>query len=294
MSADRYLQIDGARLRYRDEGGGLPVVLVHGWTLDLQMWEPQVEMLRDRFRLVRFDRRGFGLSSGAPDIEADASDARSLCRELGIARAAFVGMSQGARVLERLVVESAELIGCVVFDGAPDMRAGGNLTNADIPVMRLRELARTQGLAAFRQTWAEHPLSKLVTQDRRMHALLTEILERYPGNDLMGPGAEPSPESGTRPDLSVTDGPPKPNGPLEATAPPTATGPFALDRVRVPALVLNGELDLESRRRAGELMAKLLPNAERILIPRAGHMANLDNPPDYNGGVARFISRAMG
>src|SRR2546429_74906 len=42
-SADRYLSADGARLRYRDEGDGPPVVLVHGWTLDLEMWDPQVD-----------------------------------------------------------------------------------------------------------------------------------------------------------------------------------------------------------------------------------------------------------
>src|SRR5205807_401493 len=50
---DRYLCADGARLRYRDEGEGPPVVLVHGWTLDLEMWDPQVDALRPPFRRVR-------------------------------------------------------------------------------------------------------------------------------------------------------------------------------------------------------------------------------------------------
>ena len=55
-SADRYLSADGARLRYRDEGQGPPVVLVHGWTLDLEMWDPQVDALRSAFRLVQIGR----------------------------------------------------------------------------------------------------------------------------------------------------------------------------------------------------------------------------------------------
>ena len=63
IAADRHLSVPGARLRYRDEGAGPAVVFVHGWTLDLDMWEPQAP-LAAQLRLVRFDRRGFGLSSG--------------------------------------------------------------------------------------------------------------------------------------------------------------------------------------------------------------------------------------
>lgn len=262
MSSDQYLTLDGVRLRYRDEGAGPAVVLLHGWTLDLEMWEPQVEGLRERFRLLRFDRRGFGLSSGAPDIAADATDARCLCHHVGIRRAAFVGMSQGARILERLILDSPTLLACVVFDGAPDMRPGGTLTNADIPFAQLSELAKAQGLAAFRAAWAEHPLSKLLTADAGMHALLGKILDRYPGTDLLAPG------------------------------PGTPMAPFVPEQVRIPAIVLNGELDLPSRRHAGDLLARALPVAERILIPQAGHIANLDNPRDYNDALVRFISAA--
>src|SRR5205807_2369378 len=96
-SADRYLSADGARLRYRDEGEGPPVVLVHGWTLDLEMWDPQVDALRSAFRLVRLDRRGHGQSGGVPAPGHDALDLAALCRHLGLARVALLGMSQGAR-----------------------------------------------------------------------------------------------------------------------------------------------------------------------------------------------------
>ncbi|HYL69994.1 MAG TPA: hypothetical protein VEY89_01675, partial [Candidatus Dormibacteraeota bacterium] len=61
-SPDQHLTVEGVRLRYRDEGQGPAVLLVHGWTLDLEMWEAQVAAWRDAFRLVRLDRRGHGLS----------------------------------------------------------------------------------------------------------------------------------------------------------------------------------------------------------------------------------------
>jgi len=63
-AADQFVVVDGARLRFRDEGRGPAVLLVHGWTLDLEMWDPLVSALRDAFRLIRLDRRGHGLSRG--------------------------------------------------------------------------------------------------------------------------------------------------------------------------------------------------------------------------------------
>ena len=51
-AADQYLAVPGARLRYRDEGAGQAVVLVHGWTLDLEIWQPQTA-LATGMRVVR-------------------------------------------------------------------------------------------------------------------------------------------------------------------------------------------------------------------------------------------------
>ncbi len=117
---DRYFTTDGARLRYRDEGRGPAVLMVHGWTLDLQMWEPQVAALRDAFRLVRFDRRGFGLSSGRPSGSQDIADIRALCAHLSIERVALVGMSQGVRAVMGFARAAAPAVSGLILDGPPD------------------------------------------------------------------------------------------------------------------------------------------------------------------------------
>lgn len=49
---DLQLPVAGALLRYRDRGCGAAVLLIHGWTFDLEMWEPQVAGLEDSFRLL--------------------------------------------------------------------------------------------------------------------------------------------------------------------------------------------------------------------------------------------------
>src|SRR6185436_15316553 len=95
-AADQYLAVPGARLRYRDEGAGQAVLLVHGWTLDLDIWQPQAT-LATGMRVVRYDRRGFGLSSGSGSMHTEVEDLRLLIAQLAVPRPLLVGMSQGAR-----------------------------------------------------------------------------------------------------------------------------------------------------------------------------------------------------
>lgn len=263
MERDRYLEVSGTRLRYQDTGAGHAVMLIHGWTLDLDMWEPQVSALSGNYRVIRFDRRGSGLSSGEPGIAEDAQDVQALCGHLDVKRCAFVGMSRGARVLERLAAVAPALISCLVFDGAPDMREGDPLTSNDVPLAEYSGIARSQGMEAFRRQWATHPLTRLVTDDPKMHALLERMLARYQGNDLVTP-------------------------------PGVAAGrSFVLSSVRVPVLVINGELDLDSRRQAGALLAQLIPGAEQAVIPHAGHLSNLDNSVSYTDTLLQFLARAL-
>jgi 3-oxoadipate enol-lactonase len=308
MSGDRYFEVGGARLRYRDDGDGPAVVLIHGWTLDLDMWEPQVNALSHRFRVVRFDRRGSGLSSGHPRLGEDAQDVRELCRYLGIACAAFVGMSQGARVLERLAAAEPKLVSSLVFDGAPDMRPGGTLTSNDVPLADYAALARSAGLEAVRQKWAAHALARLVTTDPQMHELLRRMISRYPGKDL-DVGAAAASEAGSAAASVAGSAAASVAGPtagrtassLAATSvagravSESAAAPAVVDlaSVGVPVLVLTGELDLQTRRAAGDLLASLIPAAQRAIIPRAGHLPNLDNPGAYNEALLRFLSGAQ-
>ncbi len=260
---DHYFAAVAANLRYRDEGSGPAVLLIHGWTLDLDMWEPQAVELSRTFRVVRFDRRGFGLSSGQPGIAADVADARALCRHLGLERVACIGMSQGARVVRDLAAVEPALMTCLVFDGSPDLRPGGTLTRDDVPRTDYRALVEAHGIDAFRRIWAEHPLARLRTKDEHARGLLRAMLSRYPGIDL-------------REHANDTDGGADP-------APPAG--------LRIPALVINGKYDLESRRNAGRLLAQGFPSCEQVVIPDSGHLPNLDHPGAYNTVVRSFLER---
>lgn len=260
--ADLELTLPQARLRFRDTGAGPAVVLIHGWTLDLQMWEPQVAALADSFRLIRFDRRGFGLSSGQPSLAHDIADVRALCARLRLSKVALLGMSQGARVAAHLAAESPGLVSCVIFDGPPaGLLREGDVGEEEIPVSTYRALIRAGNIEAFRTAWSQHPLARLHTTHTPTRELLKRMLERYRALDLREP----------------------PSGAPLASA--------DLESIRQPALVISGEFDLESRRRSADALCGALPACQRAVVPGAGHLPNLDNPVFYSALLRHFLQQ---
>jgi pimeloyl-ACP methyl ester carboxylesterase len=259
-AADHYLSVNGTRLRYRDEGRGPPVLLVHGWTLDLQMWDPQVAALRDAFRLIRLDRRGHGLSAGAPAAERDGEDLAALCRHLRLTRVALLGMSQGARGVLAYACAAPAQVSALILDGPPALGAG---SDAEVPLERYAAQVRAHGMEAFRREWAQHPLMQLRTRAPAMRALLAAMIERYPGNDLGS--AAPRAEA--------------------------AAAHMRLATLSAPALVLSGEHDLAGRRQAAQQLAAQLSDAELAVIAGAGHLPNLDSPDVYSKLCRAFLVR---
>ena len=261
---DRELIVTGARLRFRDEGAGTAVLLIHGWTLDLDMWEPQARELRDSLRIIRYDRRGFGLSSGRPSLSHDITDVLALCEHLHLRSVALLGMSQGARVAAHVAAGHPGLVSHVILDGAPGGIVLDDLdlaAQSDIPIATYRELARSGGPSEFLKEWRKHPLTQLRTRNAESQELLRRILARYRAEDLST---------------------------AEAPAPLPAVG---ADSIRAPALVVSGALDLQTRIRAADGLARCLPASERAIVPGAGHMPNLDNPPVYNALLRQFLVR---
>ena len=98
----RFLIVDGVRMHYRDEGSGPVVLLLHANFSNLIDWDPWVEALRDRYRVVRFDMTSHGLTG--PDPTGDYSQQRTLAlaekfvAALGLSRFTIGGTSMGGTV----------------------------------------------------------------------------------------------------------------------------------------------------------------------------------------------------
>ncbi len=255
---DHYMDADGARLRYRDQGQGPAVVFVHGWTLDLQMWEPQAQELGAEFRVVRLDRRGHGLSTGLPDTGRDAADIAALVHHLRLGPFALVGMSQGARAALALAAAGTVPVTALILDGPPALETP---ESDDVPVREFQTLARTQGMEAFRRAWAQLPFMQLHTGDVPARQLLAQMLERYPGHELLA-------------DLPVTPAP-----------------ALQLESLAVPTLVVTGAYDTPARARTARSLCTRLPHARCAVIEAAGHLPNLDQPARYNQLCRAYLTR---
>ena len=259
---NQFIEVRGARLRVRIAGEGPAVLLVHGWAIDLDMWAPQFAALAGRYRLIAFDRRGFGYSSGTAGIDHDLADIEQLLETLDIDNVAIVGMSQGARVALRWAVYSPRTTACLVLDGPPPDLLDMSRPQGELALATYRELVRNEGLEAFRSHWLAHPLMRLYTKEPRAQALLREMVGRYPGTDLV---AQESAQ---------------------------LAGGRVLPQLEMPILILNGEHDTASRIAAGLELSHALPHAQLTLIPGAGHLSNLDNPGAYNQALDQFLAKS--
>ena len=111
------------QLHYQDHGQGRPVILIHGWPLSGRTWEPQVGYLVDAgFRVITYDRRGFGASSqpwSGYDYDTLVQDLNALISELDLKDITLVGFSMGGGEVARYVgLYGSKLLRSVVFAAA--------------------------------------------------------------------------------------------------------------------------------------------------------------------------------
>ena len=110
-------------LYYEDVGSGTPVVLIHGWPVSQQMWENQILALASKgFRVISYDRRGFGESSKSwdgYDYDTLADDLQGLLTALDLTGVTLVGFSMGGGEIARYMSRhSGERISKVAFISA--------------------------------------------------------------------------------------------------------------------------------------------------------------------------------
>lgn len=110
-------------LYYTDQGTGQPVVLIHGFPLNGESWGKQQAALLDAgYRVIAYDRRGFGASSKAGsgyDYDTFAADLDALLTQLGLEQAVLVGFSMGTGEIARyLSTYGSERIARVAFLGS--------------------------------------------------------------------------------------------------------------------------------------------------------------------------------
>lgn len=113
-SSSSFMELDGNRIHYRDEGEGDVIVLIHGTASSLHTWDAWTESLKQHYRIIRMDLPGFGLTG--PDhkdryeVSDDVTFLKQFLGHLNIESAHFVGSSLGGRIAWQYALEKPEQV----------------------------------------------------------------------------------------------------------------------------------------------------------------------------------------
>ena len=258
-----FVSVNGSRLYYEWTGAGLPLVLVHGFSLDTRMWDGQIEAFAQCYRVLRYDCRGFGRSSLPTDEPYwHHEDLRVLLAHLGIASAIVVGMSLGGGTAIDFALTYPEMTcALVLFDST----LGGFRWSEEFlgPISACSATARTDGIEAARQVWYAHPMFASAQRHPDVMARLRAIVSDYSGWHWLH------------------------SDPRRSADPPTIT---RLCDLAAPTLAIVGERDLADFRAIADLLASQGTNARRVVVPDVGHLANMEAPDACNEAISVFLA----
>ena len=238
-------------------GNGPPLLLLHGWTLDHRMWQPQIETLGARYRLIMPDRRGFGRSTAPPDLTREAGDVLKIADALDLHRFGLAGLSQGAAVALEVAIRNPVRVQAVALAGTP---LPGIVTDTDADPVRWNEysaMVRDGSIAMFRRTWLAHPLMQVGTEAGRI--LLARIVANYDGRDLLQPSML---------EIFTRD---------------------AIAALPMPLLAIAGSDESGWRIDCAHLLAEAAPHGMFVSIADAGHIANVAQPAAFDAAMIDFL-----
>lgn len=263
--------MNGVELNVIDEGGGPPVLMLHGFTGTAESWSGIARGLVCRWRVLRVDLLGHGRSSCPEDprryaLELAASDLLALMDALGVGEFAVLGYSLGGRTALHLALKAPERVKALILESAsygiadPSERAARRAQDEALAARIERE-----GIEAFVDYWESLPLFETQRRLPRevREAVRRERLGQPPlglANSLRGAGA----------------------GAQECLLP-------RLPELTMPVLVIAGKLDLKYCAIAQEI-AQAVSSGRLCIIDGAGHNVHLERPGDYLEAVTAFLN----
>ena len=198
----QFVELEGQRLHYRDEGEGPPLLLIHGTAASLHTWDGWVEALRTEYRLIRLDLPGFGLSGpndrGNYSTEFRLQVIETWLDHLGIERCHVAGNSLGGFLAWRLALRAPQRVDrLILIDAAGypvDQEGGGKVLDlARTPVLKdvlVRLTPRFLVRRGLRQVYGDPSKVDAVTIDRYYDLLLLEGNRKALVQGLMQPSED--------------------------------------------------------------------------------------------------------
>lgn len=264
------VEIDGARLYWRERGRGEAVLFLHAFPFHGGMWEGQLERLPERWRLIAPDLRGFGRSApgaeGGPlTMDRHADDMAALLDHLGVEAATVCGVSMGGYVAFALWRRHPERVRALVLC---DTRAGADTEVARRARAQLAIRVRREGSRAAVDAMLPNLISEATRRERpEVERRLREIAESIEADTI----------------VRALEG---------LAARPDSTG--LLPTITVPTLVLHGAADATVPLEEARSMAERIPGARLRIIEGAGHLPNVETPEAFDAELVHFMDATAG
>lgn len=256
--------VNGTRLWCEAVGQGAPLVLIHGSPLDATMWDAQVAPLAGRYRVIRYDVRGFGRS----DVPTSAAyrhedDLAALLDHLGVGRATVLGLSMGGRLAADFALAHPERVQALVLAGSS---LSGFPWTEDLPAQTAEIAAalRAGGVPAARAVAAGRHWFQPAQRVAEVRRQCLDMIETYSGWHWLH---------------------------ADSVMPPQPPAYARLEEITVPTLTIVGEHDHPDILGVAAALASRVPRAELVTLPGVAHMVNLEAPEAFNGLVLAFLAR---
>lgn len=262
MKAD----INGVMLAYDDHGAGWPVIFLHAFPLHRGMWSAELAalLLQNTYRLVALDWRGFGESEIGDSIstmEMFADDVAGLMDTLGMQDAILCGLSMGGYAAFAFLRKYPQRVrGLILADTRPGADTPEGQANRE-NVARLAEMSGADAIADLQ-------IPRLLTEETRQFQPEIEMRARQMINSATPQGIAAA-SRGMAQRADSTD---------------------LLAGIAVPTLVIVGEQDAVTPPDAARDYAARIPNAQFVIIPRAGHLSNLEQPESFLQALSGFLA----
>jgi len=259
------IKANGIEMNYSLDGAaGQPVVtLSHSLATDFSMWDPQLDALRARYRVLRYDTRGHGGTDaprGAYTLDQLADDAKALLAALGIQRTHWVGLSMGGMIGQTLGLKAPQLFTSLVLCD----------TSSRIP-------------PEAKPLWDERIHT---AETKGMEPLVEPTLARWftaPYKDKGGPVVDK-----VRTMIRSTP----PAGYIGCCQ--AISGLNLTDRIgaiRVPTLIIVGEDDQGTPVAASKVMNEKINGSQLVILKSAAHLSNMEQPAAFTNALTGFLGK---
>jgi 3-oxoadipate enol-lactonase len=254
----QFTEAEGGKIAYETCGtGDKAIVLLHDGILHSAAYDDVWPLLCQRFKVVRYDRRGYGQTPAATTPFASIDDLTVVMKAAGIEHATLVGSSAGSGIAVDFTLAHPRAVDGLVLAG-PWISGFKPSAGFIARGLKLAVLIKSGNLeAAVKDPYILSPSAK--TERARVLALL----KANPQN------------------LSAS-------GRLERSGPEARP---RLGEIRVPTLVLVGEVDIRDVFDQATAVADAIPNAEHETVAGTGHFMYLEKPKDFAERVSRLLDR---